>query len=548
MRFDRLTFPTFLAPEGVAIAIVQSLDRQWGKGGSATPGAQLAEAADYCNVPQGLLLDHRILFPDPVPIGRQAILIWLERMIHAPRNPQVINTILKATARDEIIVTVGDGRKSARTEWLPLIADLPKLAGQLASAQVAHPAFVRLLLRGELGSASHLLPADGWPDLPYERAAKLLRDVAVLWSLHDLQVMAARLYQALYQPTGFFAQSEPARTHVSTICASVKEIRRALSAIRAALGRNNRPLNAHEYGEWTWLLGFIEKHGLEALARARAKEAAIVVDEADSNAAGSPATMRKVQDLLTHLERNLGRPIGEAFQTVSAAETRRPADVARWCHVRQKNRRLQEHGKALAKVPDKKELAGASVAQLQFGMEPTIALAYAIVLFVLRMGKIEQVISDWQLRPGSDLLVDSATPLTNAQKRTIDALVTVYRAAILRDVGHLQDAADTPKPAMEAVGSVHSAKAPLLPPTGKPLTVKDATHGRGVSLEDKLPGGDPFSYAPGNASTKSRFKRPGRPAIEAARALIAQQPINPHFDMSLGWRLRAQATIAFGRI
>lgn len=531
MRLDNISFPRVLAPEGVAEAIAISLARERGT------GADLVAADDYCTIPQGYLLNHRVLFPEPTPVGREDILTRVERMIHAPRNPQVIETILKAASREGRGAT-GAGSKTESSERHPLITSLPLLAAQLASAQVVQPEFVSLLLSGDLYGASKLLPERGWPELPRPRALQLLCDVAVLWALHDLQVMAARLHQSIYQPTGLFARDEPVRTHVTTICASVKELRRALGVARAALARNHRPMNANEFGEWKWFTGFVEKHDLENWARTRAKEAGLAVD-LDGEYASCPQAMRKIRDLLTHLERNLGRPIGDAFEAAEVTKIRTPAMAARWRHVRQKERRLQKSAKAPAKAPPKKPLARMSVSQLQHGMEPTIALAYAIVLFVMRIDKIERVIDDCKIPPVSSQSAGIAAALTHAQVRTVDALLTAYRAAILRDVGHLQDAADTPRPAMEAVGSVLCAKAPLLPPTGKPLTVKDATHGRGVSLEDKLPGCDPFSYAPGHAATKARFKRPGRPAIEAARAMIEQEPLNPDFDLSLGWRLEA---------
>lgn len=547
MKFDKIIAAKELTPEAVDHAARQTITAA-GMGSAVSDFEQalaeangvIATADDYCSVPHLLLEDQRLLLPDPVPNGHKAIRERLERMVHAPRNPQVVSTFLKAASREEEASTIVDGRKATRTERRPLVGSLETLARRLAGVQAAHPAFVRLLLRGELGSAIASIPAGGWRDLPEERALSLVRDLAVMWSLHDLQIIAARLHWSIWQTTGIFARAEPRPATVGTVCASVKEIRRALNAVHAAFGRNHRPMNATEHKEWKWFIGFVKQHDLKAVARAHAQEMGIGDDEADADSVGCPKLMAKLRDLLVNLERRVGRPIGDGFEAMSTVKVHTPAAVAEWMHRRQNARK----GQLPAKPPIKKALATRGVAQVRYGMQPTFAMAYAVTRFVHTMDRIEETIA--AVRKGHRFSTcDADCPraaFAHARGRTISALLTVYRAAILRDFGHLQGARDTPSPANEAIGKTWSSEHPLLPPTGEPLTEVDATLGRGVSLEDKLPGLDPFSYDLANEDSSQADKRPGRKAITAANALLEHAPLDPRLDLSLGWRLEGVMT------
>lgn len=136
-----------------------------------------------------------MLVPKKIPLkSEEDILARLEHMVNTVRDKKAINAILR---RVVIPSTTGKAEK----EYAFRSPGLANLARDLVRERSRDEQFVDDLLRGYLGECAQAL-AEGTVKIAPTTARNLLIDLSILWGLHDLQIIACRLFQATMRPTG----------------------------------------------------------------------------------------------------------------------------------------------------------------------------------------------------------------------------------------------------------------------------------------------------------------------------------------------------------
>lgn len=226
---------------------------------------ELATATELRTVPSGWLDHHQVLLPDGfAPEGEDAIRTRLKRMVHTPANDTAIAAILS-----QVVIP----RKNAKgkIEYFNPILSLEILARDLAHARVKDRRFVDDLLRGYLGDCAQAL-ADGKINMPTSSARDMLINLSALWGLHDLQVIACRLFQATVWPTGGWLEGQDFKPQtMARLDQLASKTRLHLKTIEKSLKRQHPlydgPRHDPQYEkEMRSLIGFATGNGLKNIA------------------------------------------------------------------------------------------------------------------------------------------------------------------------------------------------------------------------------------------------------------------------------------------
>lgn len=373
---------------------------------------ELALSRDLCAVPPGWIEDHRVLLPDAFqPVDHGQIRFRLERMLHAPRDPEAVAAILAAASYVTDHTT--DGTRKRRR----YILSAPNLAQRLVAARVYNPKYVDALLHGRLGRCVETIAKGKLGGLPLNEAIKLLQAMARMWALHDIQVIAAKLHQAIYSPTrGLFERKDAGPHPFQAVMKDPAKMGEMAEIASRLLRRRPGHITLTDLADERRFWGFVTATEFKSLAREVGLEMDFSPEELDDIDKGTFANIPKIAKVLRQFT-VAAKVAGIEIAADSSAkwDDRAPA------------------GKT--KIGQQKSVSNLSAASIRYGLEAEAALAYAIVAFI---DLAEQLPETIERRIAGDLVDDLPRDMgsrirSGDHRVTFERMFAAYRIIFLRD-------------------------------------------------------------------------------------------------------------------
>lgn len=500
--------PDKLTMESISEAIALSLSElQYGRpiSGPTCFAKELAESIKLRTVPPGWLENHHVLLPEEISLtSEEEIFERLERMVNTVRDPKAIKAILCSVAipRDDA---------KGRTEYFNPIRDLLGLARRLTDAQTKDSKFVNCLLRGYLGECALAL-ANGTIKIGATTARTLLIDLSILWGLHDLQIIACRLYQDTMRPTAGWLEGQAFRPKtLDTLNQVALTLLPHIGTLLPLLasGHDGVKDDPEFVEQMQSLEGYGHAHGLIEPLKDLAKQFGLTEDQISGDDPTLP------DDMLEVFSKSTDAAYSAAQSLVGKSEG-------------QYSRRTDEEGES----SDAKRLQAGS---FRDGMRAEASLAHAVITFVYMINDIPRRIDRFIENPDEDALAcRTLTPCKFSQiKCDVEALVDVMRAIYLQDSNHLRE--DGPG------ANLHSG--------GEKLTLEQVRELLIARQSDRLLEYPIFRTPP--LSRKSLKPGAAREAIGDARRVLEKEralplddgdkkfqalPADPKLSPALAWR------------
>lgn len=473
---------------------------------------ELAISRDLCAVPPGWIEDHRVLLPDVFRSVRQdQIAVRLERMVHAPRDPEAIEAILAAASY--VTQDTADGTSKRRR----YILSVPDLARKLVRAQTLNAGYVDALLRGRLGRCVEAIAKGRLGGLPRSRAIELLLAMARMWALHDLQVIAAKLHQAMDSPTrGLFDRKDAGAQPFQAVMKDPAKMGEMAEIATRLLRRRPGHVTPTDLADEKRFWGFVTATEFKALAREVGLEMGFSPEELDAVDNGTFANVRKIAKLLRRY-------------TVRAKMTGIEIDsdlAANW-DDRAPTRKT--------KPGEAKSLSHLSAAAIRYGLEAPAALAYAIVAFIDLAEQLPEMIERRIAgEPVADVPHDIGSHIGSGDHRvTFELMFAAYRIVFLRDPNCLRAEIKELMPTNISPNIFASKKA-------LKKAQRDFIMGITASVNERL-GQDPLTAGDGVEAEPSTTY--GADSLDKALAILKRDHkeglylYNPELTPAIAWRL-----------
>jgi hypothetical protein len=473
---------------------------------------ELAISRDLCAVPPGWIEDHRVLLPDAFqPVRQDQIEVRLERMLHAPRDPEAIKAILAAASY--VTGDTADGTRKRRR----YILSVPDLAGKLVRAQALNAGYVDALLRGRLGRCMEAIAKCRLGTLPQSRAVELLLTMARMWALHDLQVVAAKLHQAMDSPTrGLFERKDAGAQPFQAVMKDPTKMGEMAEIATRLLRREPVDGAQPKIKDQARFWGFVTGTEFKDTALEVGAELGFTPEELTDVKDGTFANVRKIAKLLRRY-------------TVAAKVAGVEIDTdlaARW-----DDRAPTRKTKAGAT----KSLSHLSAAAIRYGLEAPAALAYAIVAFIDLAEQLPEMIARCIAgEPIADVPHDMGSHIEKGDRRvTFELMFAAYRAVFLRDPNYLRDEIKELMPT-NISPNIFTSK------TARKNAQRDFIMGVTASVSERL-GSAPLTAADGiDPETSTTY---GADSLDKALAILKRDQkegiyfYNPQLTPAIAWRL-----------
>lgn len=371
----------------------------------------LATLTELRTIPRGLLGTHHVLVPDEIPLkSEEEILERLERMVNSVRDRRAIEAILWQVAIPRLT-------DKGKAEWQIQIDYLKILARNLARDRLKNPHFVDALLRGYLGEGAKML-ADGAVTITRSIAKKYLIDLSVLWGIHDLQVIACRLFQSTRRPTGGWLEGSKYRPQTFEGLNQLSfKIGTYLETVRICLDRessgNDFTNNDADLAKRiTKLRGFCYGSG--------------IMENAVKIGIGLGYSRKELFDRST--------PTSKAHSRQFISTTDRGITITTNIQTTA-NKSIPDRSKPTEDTSPGKHL---HVSSFQDGTRPEVALSYAIITFFHMVIDIPRRLESFLDNPTCDALTDTTLKACNLKhvRCYIDELIEAFRAIYLWDENH----------------------------------------------------------------------------------------------------------------
>lgn len=481
-------------------------------------GKALLASTDFCRTAAGLADDHGVMLPvGNLLQSEEAVADRLRFMLHAGRNLGVIDSVLASLTR---LQNYGDHAcdkqirkkrfgKNARG-WLASL-DLNGLASRITAFAVLHPVVARSFMRGDLERAAKSARAIT-ADQDRSEAAALIREIALVWGLFDLQIIAARLFHCEH---GSYAGGSPDAPHAALTTESVSKMIKILD--RAGQAAYNRVfkrdrLSTADEKEQDWLDKFVDDNELRVLAVREGERLGLT----RTQLAGLDDVDRDQEKLLYRYliaTAFFGKQVKRAFK---AMEKNQRTTLVGEAAVSYPSRPAKgSNGKnVLPKIVSERHLE----ATLQrYGASTIALLTFAVVSTITTVSRLPK--GEALLRHGfkvSQARGDLASR-THEESDVIRQLVWVYRTLIVRDPNHFvhgYQEAEYQRLIDEARND--DFYEPLEPaPGGGNLTRGDWVMGRGLLANQKIEAFESF----GSPLCSQQARSPGE-GLRDALALV----------------------------
>lgn len=369
--------------------------------------SELATAVELRTVPPGWLERHQVLLPDTIDLdSEETIQAHLERMVNTVRDQRAIDAILCRIALP--------CPNTKKIEYFNPIRDLKTLARSLERARHKDGPFVDALLRGYLGDCAKAL-ADETILLPVETARKFLIDLSILWGLHDLQIIACRLFQRTMWPTaGWFERGRLKPRTFDGFLSKTNTLRNHLETILTELGSPDTASESlketpQHKAKMKSLTSYAQQSGLFGMAKAYADK---VGSHPNSNTESPQELSEEIHQYFVNSAKN-GISLIDRINTFA-------------------NHNYHSRDSHILKLRDPKKLQSSS---FHDGMRPEVALTYAIFSFVYLINALPEQLSNFSENQGAAPFLDE--PVRSQKyskiKCDIEELIYAYRSVYLLD-------------------------------------------------------------------------------------------------------------------
>ena len=473
---------------------------------------ELAISPDWCAVPRGWVDDHRVVLPDVFrPVRQDQIVARLERMLHAPRDPEAIEAILAAASY--VTADTADGTRKRRR----YILSVPDLAGKLMRAQALNAEYVDALLRGRLGRCVEAIAQGRLGTLPRNRAVELLLAMGRIWALHDLQVIAAKLHQAMDSPTrGLFERKDAGTQPFQAVMKDPAKMAEMAEIATRLLARRPGHVTPTDLADEKRFWGFVTATEFKVLAREVGLEMGFSAEELDDVDNGTFNNVPKILKLLRRFT-VAAKIAGMEITTELAAKWDDQAPTGK------------------TKAGQSKSVSHLTAAAIRYGLEAPAALAYAIVGFIDLAEQLPRLIG---LRIEGESVGDLPHEMgshigSGDHQVTFELLFAAYRTVFLRDQNHLRSEIKELMPT-NISPNIFASKSALK------KAQRDFIMGVTASVNERL-GGVPLRAADGVAPGTSTAY--GADSLEKALAILKRDHkdghylYNPELTPAVAWRL-----------
>lgn len=480
-------------------------------------GRSLLASRDFCRTAAGLADDHRVMLPvGNLLQSKSDIADRIRFMLHAPSNQGVIDSLLNSLTRLQDAGDHADDRPARKKRraapvrgWLANL-DIDDLAERIVTFGASNSIFARSLMRGDLERAAER-GREIADDEERREASNLVRILALVWGLFDLQIIAARLFHCEHggYANGTPDAPEPALTTESVV-KMVRILHRAGHAAYIRAFKRSR-LTVADKKELQWLDKFIEQNDLRVLAAREGERLGFTLNEL----AGLDQADRAQEDRLYRYliaTAYYAKQIKKAFDAV---DKNYRATLAGAAAVAYPSRPTKG---ANGKPPLPKMVAeGHLEACVQRYGVPTIsALTFAVVSTVTTVSRLPE--GDALLQDGFSVAQarGDVTSRTHEETDVIRQLIWLYRNVIVRDPNHFVHGFQTD----EYMRLLNDARdddfyEPIEPAPEGQLARVDWIMGRGLLANQKIEAFEAF----GSPLSKQQARTPPE-GLKEALALV----------------------------
>lgn len=393
-------------------------------------GKALLSSGDFCRGAAGLVDEQRVMLPVGAILQCQYdIADRLRFMLYAPRNDGMIDSLLGSLTRLQGLGDDVDDRKKRRSSKMRgrlARLDIDDLAKRIENFALSHHNVARSSMRGDLKAAASKareIPSD------HERreAAKLLREIALMWGLFDLQIVAARLFHCEH---GGYANGSPDAPHAALTTESVgkmvKTLDRAGRAACIRIFKRTSSLTPSEQKELNWLDRFIEEKELRSLAVREGEKLGFSRTEMAGLDDVDPV---EEEGLLRYLMASafFAKQIKKSFERMEKNERTTLAGEAAISYPS----RPAKGGKP--PLPKKTTERYLEATIQRYGVSTVSALTFAAVSTITTVSRLPE--GDALLKHGFTVAQSRGDPTSRTHEETdvIRQLIWLYRIVIVRD-------------------------------------------------------------------------------------------------------------------
>lgn len=251
------------------------------------------------------------------------------------------------------------------------------------------------------------------------KAIELLLEMARLWMLYDLQIIAARLHRSIYSPTeGLVEGSDAGAQSYQASTRAPRKIGEMAAIAERMLDPTPRTKTPKEKADEQRFWGFVNATGFKSMARDHGARMGLSPEDIDRTDANDFEHLRKIiVRARTFAATAVIMNEGIKYSLQSTWDDRAPT-------------RKNEKPKAVSHL---------SAAALRYGMEGPAAMAHAIVAFIELSEQLPERI-DQHLNGNLAALQATLIPTASIKRHnkvTFEQMFRAYRATILRDPNYL---------------------------------------------------------------------------------------------------------------